>query len=125
MTPGRRTTIFPRVRRRSSPEGTCQRSLCQDQVHDRDNFCFYHRLEMGRKDAHMHSLPVDKYRKQIGTQYKKKTSVDAKVLKKNTETKSNSPKLYQDIKVVLSGFAGMVLLSYLLLYLWLINKKAE
>lgn len=32
---------------------------------------------------------------------------------------------FQDIKVVLSGFAGMVLLSYLLLYLWLINKKAE
>ncbi|XP_047470713.1 triple QxxK/R motif-containing protein-like [Penaeus chinensis] len=107
----------------SPPEGTCQRSQCQeDQVHERGIFCFYRQLEMGRKDVHTHSLPVDKYRKQIGTQYKKKTNVDAKVLKKNTEMKSNSPKLYQDIKIVLSGFAGMVLLSYLLLYLWLVKK---
>ncbi|XP_042872717.1 triple QxxK/R motif-containing protein-like [Penaeus japonicus] len=80
---------------------------------------------MGRKDVHTHSLPVDKYRKQIGTQNKKKTNVDVKGLKKNTEVKSSSPKLYQDIKVVLSGFAGMVLLSYLALYLWLVNKKVE
>ncbi|XP_045620199.2 triple QxxK/R motif-containing protein [Procambarus clarkii] len=78
---------------------------------------------MGRKDAQMPSLPVDNYRKQIGKQNKRQTTTTVKDLKKHTESKSSSSKVYQDIKMVVGGFAAVVILVYCLLFLWLFDQK--
>nr|XP_045620199.1 triple QxxK/R motif-containing protein-like isoform X1 [Procambarus clarkii] len=80
-------------------------------------------LNMGRKDAQMPSLPVDNYRKQIGKQNKRQTTTTVKDLKKHTESKSSSSKVYQDIKMVVGGFAAVVILVYCLLFLWLFDQK--
>ncbi|KAK8384427.1 hypothetical protein O3P69_009317 [Scylla paramamosain] len=82
---------------------------------------------MGRKDAQMHSLPVDHYRKQIGKQNKKQTSSNVRELKKHTEAKSSSPRLYKDVGVAVASLAVVVVVVYSLLFLWLLDepKKTE
>ncbi|XP_069953718.1 triple QxxK/R motif-containing protein [Cherax quadricarinatus] len=78
---------------------------------------------MGRKDAQMPSLPVDNYRKQIGKHNKRQTTTTVKDLKKHTERNSSSYKVTQDIKVVVGGFAAVVILAYCLLFMWLFDPK--
>ncbi|KAK3855476.1 hypothetical protein Pcinc_038129 [Petrolisthes cinctipes] len=67
---------------------------------------------MGRKDSQTHSPPIDHYRKQIGKQNKKQVSSKVKELKKQTELKSSSSKIYKDVKVLVGGLAALVLFGY-------------
>lgn len=78
---------------------------------------------MGRKDSQVYSLSVDHYRKQIGKQNKKEMKTNVKELKKHTEARSSSTKIYKDVKVVVGGFAAAVILVYGLLFLWLFDSK--
>ncbi|KAK7044041.1 hypothetical protein SK128_027582 [Halocaridina rubra] len=83
-----------------------------------DNAQIEERTEMGRKDAQTTRLPVDHYRKQIGKQNKKYTNVDVKKIKKQTEMKKKTTRVYKDVKVVVGGFVGTAILVYLVMFVW-------
>ncbi|XP_071537249.1 triple QxxK/R motif-containing protein-like [Panulirus ornatus] len=78
---------------------------------------------MGRKDSQMHSIPIDHYRKQIGKQYKKQTNTNIREMKKHSESKSSTSKVYQDVRMVISGFAAVIVVVYSILYFWLYDDK--
>ncbi|XP_064082752.1 triple QxxK/R motif-containing protein-like [Macrobrachium nipponense] len=73
---------------------------------------------MGKKDCQTSRLPVDHYRKQIGKQNRKHTTVDVKKIKKQNEMKRKTTKVYKDVKVIVSGFLGAAILVYGAMLLW-------
>ncbi|XP_076030204.1 uncharacterized protein LOC143018591 isoform X2 [Oratosquilla oratoria] len=54
-----------------------------------------------------------------GKQNKKQTASDVKILRKHTEQKSSTPKLQQDMKVMIGLMMAVVLCVYISLFIWL------
>lgn len=80
---------------------------------------------MGKKDAQITRLPVDHYRKQIGKQNKKQGNIDVKKVKKQTELNQKTTKVYKDVKMVVGGFVGAVILVYLVIFVWFYNTSDQ